>query len=207
MTTWRQPSLSVTPPGPPASSSSKDADWSSIIVTSWSVFLSSQESNMSHCQSWCIWNNTLLVELDCDQLSGCQADAGWTTGRTDAGPAAAHWPSHPVSHVVVFVHSVTSAAWSPSRVWGGTVGTVRQTTRSTSAPAAPTCENFLCLSSSQKGAKMKRVHCDEFMGPHSFCFRRGMCRSPYARCWWNWIYLIFYPKWWPALMSFFNPWT
>lgn len=44
---------------------------------------------MSHCQVG-VFEMTLLVQLDCDQLSGCQADAGWSTWRTNAGPAAAH---------------------------------------------------------------------------------------------------------------------
>lgn len=83
---------------------------------------------------------------------GVCSGGGWITGRSDTQQLLTVLLTQR-SRVIVFVRSVTSAAWSPSRVRGGTVGTVRRTTRSTSAPAAPTCETFLLRHQIRKGQK------------------------------------------------------
>lgn len=83
---------------------------------------------------------------------GVCSGGGWITGRSDTQQLLTVLLTQR-SRVIVFVRSVTSAAWSPSRVRGGTVGTVRRTTRSISAPAAPTCETFLLRHQIRKGQK------------------------------------------------------
>lgn len=83
---------------------------------------------------------------------GVRSGGGWITGRSDTQQLLTALLTQR-SRVIVFVRSVTSAAWSPSRVRGGTVGTVRRTTRSISAPAAPTCETFLLRHQMRKGQK------------------------------------------------------